>query len=150
LDLTKPSKAQISIARYSRNSKCLEPLAKTGKYIKFDHWKLMLALAKNPYVPIDVIEVLARDTDWHVREAVAAHTKTPLPVLDMLAKDHIWEVALQVACNQNTSKNTLLWLSTHWFPNVAKKAIQRLEELNPLNCKNNSTHINATESTPDI
>ena len=65
---------------------------------------------KNRTVPIQVLEILARDNSSRVRTQVASNPDTPIEILNQLAFDSDSEVLNALTRNQNTPVNVLEYL----------------------------------------
>lgn len=64
-------------------------------------------VAHNKTVPVEVLSLLARDSDEHVRSMVAMKRKLPPEILEYLADDNYEPVRLSVARHKNTPKRVL-------------------------------------------
>jgi hypothetical protein len=63
-----------------------------------------LELARKDDTPVEVLEELAVDKDWHVRCGVAENPNTPIKTLELLATDESHYVRYWVAQNPNRTE----------------------------------------------
>jgi hypothetical protein len=80
----------------------------------------------NKTVPIEILEVLARDESASVRATVADKRKLSLELLDLLAHDCDELVRHRVAYNKKVPTHVLEHLSTDSSPLVRAAAMKRL------------------------
>lgn len=76
--------------------------------------QLRVWIAQNPNLPVDMLEVLARDASPNVRLAVAYNPGTPYSVLEKLSFDAEVEVRKAVASNIKTPGHVLEVLVKDW------------------------------------
>lgn len=69
------------------------------------------AVAENPALPRNLLELLSKDSNYHVRGVVAEKPSTPAYLLESLSKDPEAWVRWKLAQNTSTSASTLVALS---------------------------------------
>lgn len=77
-------------------------LAIVRQYPEMRFW-----VAQNKSVPMDVLEILASDSDQRVRSMVASKGKLSSSILAKMAADESDEVRMRVARNRKTSREAL-------------------------------------------
>jgi hypothetical protein len=85
-------------------------------------------VANNRTVPIEVLQMLARDVNWRVRNRVASKASCPEDILALLSSDDHDSVVASVAGHPHTPSDALRRLSTHEWKQVREKAIRQLAE----------------------
>lgn len=83
-------------------------------------------VAHNRTVPLEVLEVLARDISASVRATVAEKRKLSLELFDLLSRDRDEVVRQRIAYNKKTPEHVLEHLSIDPSPLVCAAAIKRL------------------------
>ncbi|MCB1281556.1 MAG: HEAT repeat domain-containing protein, partial [Salinibacterium sp.] len=84
-------------------------------------------VAQNKTVPVEVLEVLARDDDPRVRSMVARKGKASSTILTALAKDPESHIRAMAAGHKSTPRSVLEALaSTDPSPHVRNRARERL------------------------
>src|SRR3954469_7165755 len=96
-------------------------LAVIAHYPEMRQW-----VAHNKTVPVEVLEILARDSDPAVRMGVAMKNKLSVELFEMLAQDGDKSVRQRVACNKNVPAAVLTRLAEDECPMVAGPARERL------------------------
>lgn len=91
------------------------------KYPDLRHW-----VADNKTVPIEILEILARDTDWKVRVTVAGKRKLTEALLRQLSVDPYETVRAKVARHRKTPRDVLEQLAADPLPMVSDIARERL------------------------
>lgn len=110
---------------YSRAAQDEAPLAVWLDVIsRFQDMKQWVA--HNRTVPLEVLEVLARDTRWEVRTAVAAKRKLSAELFDLLSRDEDEGVRHRIACNKKAPAAIIERLAADPVPLVRDAARQRL------------------------
>ncbi|WP_432937671.1 hypothetical protein ACQPXM_25580 [Kribbella sp. CA-253562] len=92
-----------------------------------DYPEARVWVAHNKTVPMEVLAILAHDTNDEVRFAVAMKRRLSSELLDLLARDSKDSVRFQVAKHRNTSASTLLALTDDPWQAVAELAAERLQ-----------------------
>lgn len=98
------------------------------------HWEVREALALNPRINPDTINLLAQDPDWAVRQAISSHPRLTPSILGNLAHDrHSATTRANVAINPRTPVQILKSLAQDEDPevrlNVAKNIATLPEDL---------------------
>lgn len=83
-------------------------------------------VAHNRTVPLEVLEVLARDSSASVRATVAEKRKLSLELFDVLSRDRDELVRQRIAYNKKTPEHVLEQLSIDPSPLVCDAAMKRL------------------------
>jgi hypothetical protein len=96
-------------------------LAVIAHYPEMRHW-----VAHNKTVPVEILAILARDSDPAVRMWVAMKNKLPTELFEMLAQDGDESVRQRVACNKNVPTAVLTRLAEDDCTTVAGAARERL------------------------
>jgi hypothetical protein len=86
-------------------------------------------VAKNKTVPVDILELLAVDTDPRVRHMVAMKRKLTPHILDILADDSDETVRMRVVMNKKSTKGILERLAQDSSEHVRSAATARLGDL---------------------
>jgi hypothetical protein len=93
-------------------------------------------VARNPNTPVEVLNILSKDSYDGVRRYVAQNPNTPVEMLNILSKDSYDDVRINVAGNPNTPVETLNILSkdsdSYVRGNVALNPNTPVEALNIL------------------
>lgn len=104
------------IDHYSKTSDrwVIEALA-SNPVVPVDRLELLFAnkkahsgLARNTNLPIALLETLASHENYEIREAVASNPSTPLTILERLAQDETVNVVYEVSRNPSTPRELLL------------------------------------------
>lgn len=82
----------------------------------------------NKMVPLEILEILARDESQLVRSTVADKRKLSLELFELLARDHDDMVRHRIACNKKAPQHLLQQLMNDVSPYVRDMAIKRLRE----------------------
>jgi HEAT repeat protein len=94
-----------TIARNESNPEILTTLAMSKSFMAYA--EVRASLGRNEKSAVDILEMLANDSNWAVREAVAQNTSTPPEVLAVLASDNNYRVRSHVPGNKNTPSEVL-------------------------------------------
>lgn len=86
-------------------------------------------VAHNKTVPIEVLEILAGDSDVRVRHAVAMKRKLTPVLLARLSVDDDESIRMRVAMHKNTSRETLESLRNDSWSRVREAVRERLAAL---------------------
>jgi hypothetical protein len=86
-------------------------------------------VAHNKTVPIEILEILARDLDERVRYMVASKRKLTVPLFELLARDVDEGVRERIAYNAKTPKHVLERLSNDEVLMIAEAARKRLSQM---------------------
>jgi hypothetical protein len=84
------------------------------------------SVAWNKTIPVEVMEILARDLNWHIRCDIAAKRKTPPALLEQLSVDPEPLVRQTVASNPKAPETLLRQLLQDSEPLVRAAAASRL------------------------
>ncbi len=87
-------------------------------------------VAHNKTVPIEILEILARDDSAEVRTVVASKRKLPEIIQFDLGKDADASVRFRLACNAKCTKRVLEILAMDKERFVAERAQKRLQTSN--------------------
>ena len=91
-----------------QNHKTINDLIQTVENLVQNHYRYLIeCLAKNPAIPVKILQQLAQNKDNNIRQAVAENPKTPSNLLEQLAEDKNDQIREQIAKHPNTSSNTL-------------------------------------------
>ena len=93
-----------------------------------DHPDMRVWAANNRTIPVEVMQILARDSDWRVRGRLASKAACPPEILLLLAGDEHETVASTVAGHPNTPVGALRHLALHPWDQVGEKAIRQLSK----------------------
>ncbi len=120
-----------------RSSECMEDYRRAAaEEAPLEVWREVIAeypdmrewVAHNKTVPIEVIEILARDPTANVRHTIARKRRTPPHVLEQLARDTDDSVRLAVACNPKIPRGLLEFLLNDKWAEVRVTAASRLSQ----------------------
>ncbi|OEC92547.1 hypothetical protein [Acinetobacter sp. YK3] len=84
-------------------------------------------VAYNKTVPLNILEILARDENESVRAAVAIKRKLSPELFDLLYRDSSEEVRHRIACNKKTPIYILKMLTNDPIMFVREAALKRVE-----------------------
>ncbi len=85
-------------------------------------------VAHNKTVPLEVLEILSRDSDPQVRYSVACKRKLSRELFDFLAKDTDESVRHALALNRKVPLDVLKGLAKDPIPFVRDAALERLKQ----------------------
>lgn len=88
-------------------------------------------VAHNKTIPLEILDVLARDADVRVRATVAARRKLAVEQFELLAADPHETVRHAVACNGKVPPQVLQRLATDGAALVSAAAERRLRQARP-------------------
>ena len=83
-------------------------------------------VAHNKTVPIEMLEVLAHDSDWRVRSMVAGKRKLPEHLQLLLARDSHESVRARIAYNAKATRRALELLKDDTWEPASMRAQERL------------------------
>ena len=93
---------------------------------RFPHMRKWVALNKT--VPVEILEILAKDDDRDVRFFVAMKNSLPLHLMVLLSRDQDEGVRMRIACNRKVPIDVLRYLSADSSVDVSSAALERLHE----------------------
>jgi hypothetical protein len=83
-------------------------------------------VAFNRTLPVEVLRILAGDSDWRVRDKVASRRDAPGDILELLSSDGHEAVLSSVAGNPGTPAEALEILSRHSWDQIQEKSSRQL------------------------
>ena len=84
-------------------------------------------VAHNKTVPLNILEILARDKSESVRATVAMKRKLSPELFDLLSRDHSEEVRYRIACNKKSPIYILKMLANDPIMFVREAALKHVE-----------------------